>query len=156
MLVCKSSCSRTSSAWPPRCSRRTLAARTCCCRRTQSSGACSALRACLRGASKATLPSACWSENTCALHASAQLASRGLAFRAVGDAHAALNSPDWAAVARITRDFVGMAETHRWEPTLASQADGLMDYAPYRLSHLAAAGATLTPFDSISAAMEAY
>src|SRR5881227_4038969 len=84
------------------------------------------------------------------------LAGRELAFRAVGDAHAALNSPDWAAVARITRDFVGMAETHRWEPTLASQADGLMDYAPYRLSHLAAAGATLTPFDSISAAMEAY
>src|SRR5947209_18267190 len=49
-----------------------------------------------------------------------------------------------------------MAAPHRWEPPLPSQADGLMDYAPYRLSHLAAAGATLTPFDSISAAMEAY
>jgi len=84
------------------------------------------------------------------------LAGRELAFRAVGDAHAALDSPEWAAVARIARDFVGMADSHRWEPTLATQADGPIDYAPYRLTHLAAAGADISPFDSMSAAMEVY
>ena len=84
------------------------------------------------------------------------LAGRELAFRAVGDAQAALDTPDWAAVARVVKDFVGMADRHDWEPTLATDADGPIDYAPYRLSHLAAAGATLTSFDSISAAMEAY
>jgi predicted ribosome quality control (RQC) complex YloA/Tae2 family protein len=84
------------------------------------------------------------------------LAGRELAFRAVGDPQAALNSPDWAALARITRDFVGMAETHGWEPTLAAQADGPIDYAPYRLTHLAAAGAEISEFDTISAAMDAY
>jgi predicted ribosome quality control (RQC) complex YloA/Tae2 family protein len=84
------------------------------------------------------------------------LAGRELAFRAVGDAQARLETPDWAAVARIVGDFVRMADRHDWEPTLATDADGPIDYAPYRLSHLAAAGATLTRFDSISAAMEAY
>ena len=84
------------------------------------------------------------------------LAGRELAFRAVGNAQAALESPDWAAVSRVVKEFVGMADRHDWEPTLATDADGPIDYAPYRLSHLAAAGATLTSFDSISAAMEAY
>jgi predicted ribosome quality control (RQC) complex YloA/Tae2 family protein len=84
------------------------------------------------------------------------LAGRELAFRAVGDARATLEAPDWDALARTVRDFLGMADQHEWEPTLATDADGPIDYAPYRLSHLAAAGATLTPFDSIGAAMEAY
>jgi predicted ribosome quality control (RQC) complex YloA/Tae2 family protein len=84
------------------------------------------------------------------------LAGRELAFRAVGNAQAALESADWAALARVVKNFVGMADRHDWEPTLATDADGPIDYAPYRLSHLAAAGATLTSFDSISAAMEAY
>ena len=84
------------------------------------------------------------------------LAGRELAFRAVGNAQAGLDTPDWAAVARVVKEFVGMADRHDWEPTLATDADGPIDYAPYRLSHLAAAGATLTSFASISAAMEAY
>jgi predicted ribosome quality control (RQC) complex YloA/Tae2 family protein len=84
------------------------------------------------------------------------LAGRELAFRAVGDAQARLGRPDWAALARIVRDFVGMVERHDWEPTLATNPDGPIDYAPYRLSHLAAAGATLEAFGSISAAMQEY
>jgi predicted ribosome quality control (RQC) complex YloA/Tae2 family protein len=84
------------------------------------------------------------------------LAGRELAFRAVGDARAPLETPDWAALARITRDFLAMIETHQWQPTLATDADGPIDYAPYRLRHLAAAGAEVADFDSISAAMDAY
>ena len=84
------------------------------------------------------------------------LAGRELAFRAVGDAQATLEAADWAVVARTTREFLSMADTHRWQPTLAADADGPIDYAPYRLGHLAAAGAALADFESISAAIEAY
>jgi predicted ribosome quality control (RQC) complex YloA/Tae2 family protein len=84
------------------------------------------------------------------------LAARELAFRAVGDVHATLEAVDWAVVARSTSDFLAMADTHQWQPTLATEADGPIDYAPYRLSHLAAAGAALADFESISAAIEAY
>jgi predicted ribosome quality control (RQC) complex YloA/Tae2 family protein len=84
------------------------------------------------------------------------LAGRELAFRAVGDVHATLEAAEWAVVARSTSDFLAMVDTHQWEPTLATDAEGPIDYAPYRLSHLAAAGAALTDFASISAAIEAY
>ena len=84
------------------------------------------------------------------------LAGRELAFRAGGDVHATLEAAEWAVVARSTSDFLAMVDTHQWEPTLATDAEGPIDYAPYRLSHLAAAGAALTDFASISAAIEAY
>ena len=86
------------------------------------------------------------------------LAGRELAFRAVGAADAPLVGTDWAVVARVAREFMSVVDTHNWQSMLASEASTgrAIDYAPYELRHLAAAGAEITPFASISQAIEAY
>jgi predicted ribosome quality control (RQC) complex YloA/Tae2 family protein len=74
------------------------------------------------------------------------LAAREIAFR-VADA-------DLAIVAEEVRTFI---TTHAWSPTVAYDADSApLDYAPYQLTHLAAAGARLQDFESISDAMTAF
>jgi predicted ribosome quality control (RQC) complex YloA/Tae2 family protein len=86
------------------------------------------------------------------------LAGRELAFRAAGAADASLVGTDWNVVARATREFLAVIETHAWQPSLALEPDAErpIDYAPYELRHLTAAGASLVGFDSISEAMQAY
>jgi predicted ribosome quality control (RQC) complex YloA/Tae2 family protein len=82
------------------------------------------------------------------------LAAREIAFRASGVADAATTSVDWPGVATAVLAFV---QTHDWSPTVAYDADGVpLDYAPYELTHLAAAGAHLQHFESISDAMTAF
>jgi predicted ribosome quality control (RQC) complex YloA/Tae2 family protein len=81
------------------------------------------------------------------------LAAREIAFRAAGT----LEKVDLAQVIAVTRDFVGMIDRRDWTPTLALDADSRpLDYAPYELTHLAATGATLERFTSISEAMGAF
>jgi predicted ribosome quality control (RQC) complex YloA/Tae2 family protein len=85
------------------------------------------------------------------------LAARELAFRAVGDAGASVDGVDWTAVARAAVEFLSVIDTHAWQPTVALDADERpLDFAPYRLEHLAAAGARLAEIESISTAMETY
>ena len=86
------------------------------------------------------------------------LAARELAFRVAGAADAPLQAVDWSVVARATQEFLAVVETHEWQPTLASDlhAERPIDFAPYELRHLAAAGSELTRFSSISDAMQAY
>jgi predicted ribosome quality control (RQC) complex YloA/Tae2 family protein len=82
------------------------------------------------------------------------LAAREIAYRATGDLGATTSSADMAEVAEAVRSF---ATSHSWSPTVAYDADGApLDYAPYELTHLAAAGARLQPFESISDAMTAF
>jgi predicted ribosome quality control (RQC) complex YloA/Tae2 family protein len=49
-----------------------------------------------------------------------------------------------------------MPETHAWRPTLALDGDRPLDFAPYNLTHLAAAGAAIETFGSISEAIDRY
>ncbi|HEV7663417.1 MAG TPA: NFACT family protein [Chloroflexota bacterium] len=84
------------------------------------------------------------------------LAGRELAFRATGDAQTDLLTVDWTRVAAATRDFLAQTETHAWQPTLAFEDGHAVDYAPFELTHLVAAGGSLEHFASISAAIEAY
>jgi predicted ribosome quality control (RQC) complex YloA/Tae2 family protein len=74
------------------------------------------------------------------------LAARELAFR-VADA-------DPPKVAETVRTFT---TSHAWSPSVAYDSDGApLDYAPYELTHLSAAGAQLQKFESISDAMTAF
>ena len=82
------------------------------------------------------------------------LAARELAFRATGSDDAA--SADWERVATVARDFLRMADTHTWSPTLGFYGDRPVEFAPYELGHLAAGGARLERFGSISDAMAVY
>ena len=84
------------------------------------------------------------------------LAGRELAFRATGAADTPLADAAWPSVAAAAREFLAMVETHEWRPTLASDATGPIAYAPYALSHLAATGAAVESFASISTAIETY
>jgi predicted ribosome quality control (RQC) complex YloA/Tae2 family protein len=72
------------------------------------------------------------------------LAAREIAYRA--------RDADAAAAAR---EFLRMLETHQWEPTVAFDEHGPLEYAPYALTHLAST-ARLERFASISDAMERY
>jgi predicted ribosome quality control (RQC) complex YloA/Tae2 family protein len=49
-----------------------------------------------------------------------------------------------------------MVDAHDWQPTVAFEDDRPLDFAPYILTHLEAAGARLTSYDRVSAAMDAY
>ncbi|HEX8967037.1 MAG TPA: NFACT family protein [Chloroflexota bacterium] len=84
------------------------------------------------------------------------LAGRELAFRAVGSTDAPLLDVDWGRVAAVAREFVGAVDTHAWQPSLAFDAERPLEFAPYVLSHLAATGARIQRFDSISDAMQVY
>jgi predicted ribosome quality control (RQC) complex YloA/Tae2 family protein len=82
------------------------------------------------------------------------LAAREVAFRAAGALDASTSSVDWSEVARTVRSFV---TTREWNPTVAYNPGGEpLEYAPYELTHLAATGARLERFSSISDAMTAY
>jgi len=84
------------------------------------------------------------------------LAGRELAFRAAGAATTPLAGVDWPTVMQTIEAFMAVAGTHRWAPTLAIEDERPVAFAPYRLLHLEAAGASLVPFASISEAIEAY
>ena len=84
------------------------------------------------------------------------LAGRELAFRATGHSDAPLDSVDWPRVAAAAREFLGMVETHAWQPTLAADGERPLEYAPYALTHLTAGGATLLSFASISEAIATF
>jgi predicted ribosome quality control (RQC) complex YloA/Tae2 family protein len=80
------------------------------------------------------------------------LAARELAFRASPAAD--VGTVDWDRVAAKTVAFV---TSHAWSPTVASDAEQRpLEYASYELTHLAAEGATLERFASISDAMTRY
>jgi predicted ribosome quality control (RQC) complex YloA/Tae2 family protein len=82
------------------------------------------------------------------------LAAREIAFRATGVLDATTTSTDLADVAEQVRIFT---TTRAWSPTVAYETDAApLDYAPYELTHLAAAGARLQHFESISDAMTAF
>jgi predicted ribosome quality control (RQC) complex YloA/Tae2 family protein len=49
-----------------------------------------------------------------------------------------------------------MVDTHDWHPTVAFDGDSPLEFAPFVLTHLAASGATVQEFDSISDAMSTY
>jgi predicted ribosome quality control (RQC) complex YloA/Tae2 family protein len=85
------------------------------------------------------------------------LVGRELAFRATGSSDALVSAADWPSIARLAVAFLSVTDTHQWEPTVASDVDDRpLDYAPYRLNHLEAAGACLDGFETMSAAIEAY
>jgi predicted ribosome quality control (RQC) complex YloA/Tae2 family protein len=82
------------------------------------------------------------------------LAARELAFRAAGQVDVPIAAVDWERVAGVARDFLGLVDTHAWEPTVAFEGERPLEYAPYVLTHLQ--NAQLERFDSISAAMDTY
>src|SRR5438128_6280391 len=84
------------------------------------------------------------------------LAGREIAFRATGAANMPLAGVDWPTVLQATMTFMSVEHTHLWEPTLALEDERPMAYAPYRLRHLEAAGASLLACETISAAIDAY
>jgi predicted ribosome quality control (RQC) complex YloA/Tae2 family protein len=84
------------------------------------------------------------------------LAGREIAFRATGAATTPLAGTDWTSVIQATLGFMSVAETHRWEPTLAVEDQRPLAFASYRLRHLEAAGASLLPFATTSDAIDAY
>jgi predicted ribosome quality control (RQC) complex YloA/Tae2 family protein len=85
------------------------------------------------------------------------VAAREIVFRASGEARAHVDRIDWPNLAATTREFLAMAETHEWSPTIAFDGeDRPIDYAPYVLTHLEAAHARLERSGSISAAIGAY
>jgi predicted ribosome quality control (RQC) complex YloA/Tae2 family protein len=79
------------------------------------------------------------------------LAAREVAFRAAGAT--GTTDVDWRQVAETLREFL---TTHAWSPTVAYDETTPLEYAPYELTHLAADGARLQGYDSISEAMSAY
>ncbi|MCA1646963.1 MAG: NFACT family protein [Chloroflexi bacterium] len=83
------------------------------------------------------------------------LAGRELAFRATGAVDTPRDGADWTHVAQVARAFLGIVDAHDWRPTVAFEDDRPIDFAPYGLTHLAATGARLATYDSMSAAMEA-
>ena len=85
------------------------------------------------------------------------LAGRELSFRATGAADTPLSTvADWGPVVAAIAAFFEPLETHVWRPTLAVRNEQAIDAAPYRLEHLAALGAELIVFESMSAALQAY
>jgi predicted ribosome quality control (RQC) complex YloA/Tae2 family protein len=84
------------------------------------------------------------------------LASRELAFRATGAVETPVHAADWSRVVEAIAELFAPLDTHAWEPTVAFEGDAPLAYAPYRLRHLAAAGARLQTFASMSAALEAF
>jgi predicted ribosome quality control (RQC) complex YloA/Tae2 family protein len=85
------------------------------------------------------------------------LAGRELAFRATGASDTVLSGDvDWSAVARAAQAVLAMIDTHTWRPTLAFDDERPIAFAPYALTHLAATGARLAEFESISIAIETY
>jgi predicted ribosome quality control (RQC) complex YloA/Tae2 family protein len=97
-------------------------------------------------------------------------ASRELAYRAAGAAAAPLHPVDWPRVADAIGELFAPLRTHAWQPTLAvegpqpgplplgeGRAEGTpVDYAPYPLTHLEAAGYRLQRFESMSAVLTAF
>jgi predicted ribosome quality control (RQC) complex YloA/Tae2 family protein len=79
------------------------------------------------------------------------LAARELAYRT-----GAAQDLDWDHVAVLVRAFLGIVDTHTWEPCVAFDVQQPIDYAPYVLTHLQADGATIQPFDSMSDAIQAF
>lgn len=84
------------------------------------------------------------------------LAGRELAFRATGSTDTLVQQVDWPRVVAAARAFLAPVDTHAWEPTLAMRDGSPAAFAAYRLSHLAAQGATLVTCSSVSDALEAY
>src|SRR5579859_4629976 len=84
------------------------------------------------------------------------LAGREIAFRATGGAGTPLAGVDWPGVIAAVLEFMAVVDTRRWEPSLAIEAERPVAFAPYRLRHLEAAGASLVPFETISAAIDTY
>jgi predicted ribosome quality control (RQC) complex YloA/Tae2 family protein len=82
------------------------------------------------------------------------LAARELAFRATGAVDTEVGAVDWEHVAATAREFLGVIDTHAWEPTVAFDDERPLAFAPYVLTHLSAA--RLQRFTSISEAMEVY
>jgi predicted ribosome quality control (RQC) complex YloA/Tae2 family protein len=83
-------------------------------------------------------------------------AAREIVFRATNSADTPASSADWTALLETIRAFVAPIDTHAWRPSLALRDGRPVAYAPYRLEHLAAAGAVLRDLPSISAAMDEY
>jgi predicted ribosome quality control (RQC) complex YloA/Tae2 family protein len=83
-------------------------------------------------------------------------AARELAFRATGSVDTPVSGADWPVVLGAIHSFFEPVDTHVWEPTLALREEQPVAYAPYRLEHMAAAGAELRDVTSISVAMDAY
>ncbi|HLZ30121.1 MAG TPA: NFACT family protein [Chloroflexota bacterium] len=84
------------------------------------------------------------------------LAGREIAFRATGGAGTPLAGVDWPGVIAAVLEFMAVIDTRRWEPSLAIEAERPVAFAPYRLRHLEAAGASLVPYETISAAIDTY
>jgi predicted ribosome quality control (RQC) complex YloA/Tae2 family protein len=84
------------------------------------------------------------------------LSGRELSFRATGAADTTLSNVDWPKVVHVTTEFTSMVDNRTWHPTVAFEGDNPLDFAPYALTHLAAAGAELRQFDSISQAISTY
>jgi predicted ribosome quality control (RQC) complex YloA/Tae2 family protein len=84
------------------------------------------------------------------------LSGRELAFRIAGDAAAPLEGANFDHVVDVTREFTSVVDTHEWHPSVAFQGESPLEFAPYVLMHLAADGAELRKFASISEAMTTY
>ncbi len=82
------------------------------------------------------------------------LAARELAFRASGAVEADVSTVDWGRVEEAARAFLGVLDTHAWEPTVAFDDGRPLEFAPYVLTHLTSA--QLERFTSISEAMDVY
>jgi predicted ribosome quality control (RQC) complex YloA/Tae2 family protein len=83
-------------------------------------------------------------------------AAREIAFRSTGSTDPLVTGVDWHAVLDAIHEFLLPLRTHDWHPTLALRDDVPTAYAPYRLTHVEALGATLRRCDSIGSAMAAF
>lgn len=70
-------------------------------------------------------------------------ASREIVFRAFGTQAPSLHQTPWDILALAIHAFFEPVRSGAWSPCLATQDDALVDYAPYRLTHLEARGARL-------------
>jgi predicted ribosome quality control (RQC) complex YloA/Tae2 family protein len=92
--------------------------------------------------------------------------AREVVYRALGDVGAKAaevwNQPHkLEALLREMQELLRLEETGKWEPAVAMQGEGeeeshAVDFAPYRLTHLAAQDAELVEYGSISEAAEAF
>jgi predicted ribosome quality control (RQC) complex YloA/Tae2 family protein len=82
------------------------------------------------------------------------LAARELTFRAMGSVDATVAGVDWTRLVDVARNFLGVIDTHAWDPTVAFDGDLPLEFAPYALTHLT--DARLERFASISEAMDVY
>lgn len=81
------------------------------------------------------------------------LLAREAVFRAAGSADAPPAGLQPDALATALGDLLAGHSTHQWSPTLASEGDALIDFAPYELRQF---GAAMTHVESISAAVQQY